>query len=338
MNGADMNGHSPGFYANGWWNIAEVLTLFADLRQHDESKFLTTITDGPKGVFTTVVKGQQYDPSGALRYTAFFDDELWWVVGLIKVYDVTKNVTSLNIAKASFEKVRRDAKTSPCGGIPNAYAGTDGFVDSSTIATVLYVEAAALLANRVPGQKQYYINLALNQWKWIEKNFLIDGIIAGDQLRDYPKCTNNKEYLTYIEGVAISGLVALQRATGQTKYLDTAELIARTTMSGVHGMVNNGILEEFCDPKGDCDGNLAQFKGILMRGLRQLSVARPGAVNGSIPAFIKKNADSVWTKSRGTDNLLGVRWAGPFLRASDATTRLAAHSSALMGIVQAALY
>jgi len=332
------NSPYQGFWTDGWWNSANTLTFLADLRRKDSSKFLTGLTDGQNGIFQHTLDSQHRDSTGALTYDDFFDDELWWVVGLISAYDTTGQREYLLAANESFAKVVRDDQPSPCGGIYNAYAGEQYRVSSSTIATALYVEAAAQLANRMPAMKSHYIQLAQNKWAWIKSNLLIDGIIQGDSLTDYPSCNNNHAFLTYIEGVCISGLVALNRATGNAAYLATAESIANETMSGNYGgMVVNGILTEFCDADLSCNQDEAQFKGIFMRGLKVLHDAKPTAANNGIPAFLRANADSIWAKSRNGNNLLGLKWAGPFAMGADAATQLASHSSATMALVYAAM-
>ncbi|GAB7353314.1 hypothetical protein MBLNU459_g3812t1 [Dothideomycetes sp. NU459] len=327
----------PGYWTNGWWNSAQCLTLLADLRQKDSSTFLTSITDGPNGVFQHTLASQNRDSTGALAWDDYFDDQLWWVMALLKTYDVTGNRTFLTVANETFTSVsRNDAESTPCGGLYNSYPQQTGRVASSTIATVLYVEAAAMLATRIPSLKSHFISLAETQWNWVSKNLLINGIIQGDSLAG-STCTNNHAFLTYIEGVAISATVWLYDATGQVSWLNLAETLANNTMSGKFGMVNNGIVTEFCDASLTCNPDIAQFKGILMRGLKMLAFTKPSAVGGTIPAFIKKNADSIWANSRGSDNLLGEAWAGPFNRASDTATQLASHSSATMALVMAAV-
>ena len=333
------NNPYPGFWSAGWWNSAQCLTLLAELRGSDKSDFIKGLTDGPNGVFAKTLAGQHRDSSGALAYDDFFDDELWWVVALIKTYDITRKPKYLKAAQESFAAVaNNDAVDQPCGGIANAYPGEQYRVTSSTIATVLYIEAAALLANRVKAKKTYYTQQALDQWAWVNKNMLINGIVQGDSLVGN-SCSNNHAFLTYIEGVTVSGLVALAKATGQTSYLDTAEQVATNSINGQFGMVNQpyGIVQEYCDADLSCNPDTAQFKGILMRGLKQLHVARPGAINGKIPGFLKSNADSIWAHSRGSDNLLGQRWAGPFAQASDTALALSSHSSATMALVMAAI-
>ncbi|GAB7346285.1 hypothetical protein MBLNU457_5009t1 [Dothideomycetes sp. NU457] len=337
------NNPYPGFWTTGWWNSANCLTLLAELRAHDKSDFIKGITDGPNGVFSTALAGQHRDSNGALAYDDFFDDELWWVVALIKTYDVTRKPKYLKAATESFAVVAANDHTDqPCGGIANAYPGEQYRVTSSTIATALYVEAAALLATRHPKKKAYYVQQALNQWQWLSSKMLIDGIIQGDSLTGN-QCSNNRAFLTYIEGTTISGLVALAKATGDTSYLDTAESVATESINGDHGypfaMVNQpyGIVQETCDPDLSCNADSAQFKGILMRGLQALQHARPGAVGGRLPGFLKKNADSIWNNSRGSDNLLGMRWAGPFNSPSDNNVALAQHSSATMALAMAAI-
>lgn len=336
------NSPSPGFWSAGWWNSANCLTLLADLRQKDSSAFLTAITDGPNGVFQHTLNSQHLDSNGALSYDDFFDDELWWVIALLKTYDTTKNTAFLKAANASFNKVTMDDKPSdnPCGGLANAYAGEQYRVLSSTIATVLYVDAAAQLATRYPAQKSYFLNLATTQWSWLSKNILIDGLMQGDSLTGSPpSCGNNHAFLTYIEGIALNALTGLYYATNDASYLTTADTLATKVLSGKYGMMDsNQIVQEFCDAALTCNGDTAQFKGILMRGMRSLYVAKPSAAGGQIKGFLTKNADSLWANSRqsGT-NLLGQRWAGPFALGSTQAIQLSSHSSATMAMVMAAL-
>ena len=332
------NNPSPGFWTSGWWNSALCLTLLADLRAYDKSGFITGITDGPNGVFLHTLNSQHRDNNGALGYDNFYDDELWWVVALIKTYDATGNRQFLNAADASFQSVVANDGQSPCGGIYNANANQhDDRVASSTIATTLYVEAAAMLANRMPAKKTQYTNLALKQWQWVSNHLLIDSIIQGDSLVG-SACTNYKAQLTYYEGVAMSGLVALYHATGKASYLTTAENMAVMVMSGKYpDLVINGIVTEYCDGNLSCNQDTAQFKGVMMRGLKTVHDANPKAAGGKIPSFLQKNADSIWAHSRGGGNMLGLRWKGPYNQGSDANLQLAAHSSATMALVMAAI-
>ncbi|KAI5240764.1 hypothetical protein E4T43_05844 [Aureobasidium subglaciale] len=333
---------SPAPWAGGWWNSANCLTLLADLRAKDSSSFLTSITDGANGVFKTTLNNQARDSTNALSYTDFFDDQLWWILALIKTSDVTKDTSFLQTANLTFAAVTLNNKASnnPCGGLANAYPSEKYLVKSSTIATVLYVAAAAQLATRYPAQKTYFLNKATTQWSWITKNILIDGIMQGDALTGSPpSCSNNHAFLTYIEGVALQALVALYHATNDASYLTTADTLATKLLSGKYGMMDsNKIALEFCDNENSCNPDLAQFKGIMMRGLRTLRDAKPDAAGGQIKGFLTKNADSIWNNDRqsGT-NLLGEKWAGPFVLGSGSAMQLSSHSSATMALVQAAL-
>ncbi|KAG9720615.1 hypothetical protein KCU59_g17509, partial [Aureobasidium melanogenum] len=150
---------------------------------------------------------------------------------------------------------------------------------------------------------------------------------------------NNHAFLTYIEGVALQALVALYHATNDASYLTTADTLATELLSGKYGMMDsNKIAQEFCDSDLSCNPDEAQFKGIMMRGLRTLRDAKPSAAGGQIQSFLTKNADSIWNNSRqsGT-NLLGEKWAGPFALGSSQALQLSSHSSATMALVQAAL-
>ncbi|GAM86193.1 hypothetical protein ANO11243_042050 [Dothideomycetidae sp. 11243] len=337
------NTPTSGWWSEGWWNTAQCLTLLADLRSVDDSDFIKSITDGPNGVFTHTLQGQHMD-NGYLAYDGYFDDELWWVIALIQVYDVTGQKKFLEVARLSFERVVRDDQPTQCGGLWNAYDGQPDRVDS-TIATSLFVKAGALLAARIPSMKDHFLSPALTQLAWIEQHLLINGIIAGDELSPYPSCSNDMAYLTYIEGTMIGAYVALWQVTGEADYMSKAESIASQTLSeNFDTLVVNGIITEFCDHDNSCNADIAQFKGILARGLRILHAANPNALNGSIPAFLQKNADSIWGKSKGKNGLLGMNWSGPFVLVSNAGSaeenrkvRISSHSSATMALVAAAI-
>ncbi|TKX20902.1 putative glycosyl hydrolase family 76 protein [Elsinoe australis] len=330
---------TPVPWTPGWWNNAQIVTLLADLRTKDNSPFIKKYTDGDNSVLSQVLSSQARDSDGALDYTRYFDDRLWWTISLIKTYDVTKDNKYIVAARRTFKRVAADVDFAPCGLMYNAYSDQQ-YRGSSTITSGLYVEAAAMLATRTPGLKKNYLNKARKEWNEMYPLVYKDGLIQGDGIQKEAdgSCFNNFAHLTYLDGTGMSALVALYEATNNATYLDLADAIASNLIAQKTSEVTNGIATEYCDPAMDCaNADIIQFKGIMQRGFYEVWRARPTAANGAIPQYLKNNADSVWNKSRGKGGLLGSSWAGPFKRYPTADFQVAGHSSATMALVYAYL-
>jgi uncharacterized protein YyaL (SSP411 family) len=69
-----------------------------------------------RGLPTTLAKAPLFD-----KYTGFlngfYDDELWWTLAWIKVYDITNDAQYLDTASSIFENAKSAWGTSPCGGL-----------------------------------------------------------------------------------------------------------------------------------------------------------------------------------------------------------------------------
>lgn len=100
-----------GLWSNTWWNSANVIAMLADFQDYFPSQ-ATGITNS---VFPTTLAKAPATYAGFLN--GFYDDELWWVLAWIKVYDVTKDEVYLTTAAAIFEDAKSAWGTSPCGGL-----------------------------------------------------------------------------------------------------------------------------------------------------------------------------------------------------------------------------
>src|SRR6266536_1188060 len=102
---------STGLWSNYWWNSANVLTMLANFQEYFPSKatpttnlvFPTTLENAPK-TFPGFING-------------FYDDELWWALAWIDVFDVTGNQKYLDIAASIFEDAKNVWGDTPCGGL-----------------------------------------------------------------------------------------------------------------------------------------------------------------------------------------------------------------------------
>ena len=321
--------------ATGWWNSANALTMLADFVEVDSSLnviadhvFSNTFTQAQKTSLPTVKVITPYNvttytwpnfppgitasPNGFAGFlNDYYDDEGWWALAWLKVYDDTKEEQYLETAIDIFEDMTT-GWGGPCEGLwwnkQHSY--------KAAIANELFLTVSAQLANRA-SDKDVYLSWALREWDW----FLGTGMINEDSNIndgiDLGTCQNNNGTIwSYNQGVILGGLLELYKAAPNETYLATAEQIA---LAGIkHLSDSNGILHDPCEP--NCGGDGSQFKGIFMRNLQKLQLAIP---NDRFKTFIEENANSIWLNDRTSDNQLGLVWSGPFMGA-DASTQSSA--------------
>ena len=324
--------------STNWWNGGNILTVLADFAALDHS-----LDQVVQHVFeNTFVKAQEsslrnatlrimtantiesyvwpsYSPGtstpaalGAPGFlNDFYDDEGWWALAWLKVYDLNNDSRYLQAAIAIFE----DMKTgwgATCGGLwwnkQHTYTGA--------IENELFLTVAAQLANRAVN-KQDYLQWALKEWEWFQGTGMINAEYNINNGVDFDTCENDGGTVwTYNQGVILGGLVELNKAAPDESYLAMAEKIAIAAIENLSD--SNGILHEPCEP--DCGADGPQFKGIFMRNLQILQAAVP---SDRFENFINDNADSIWLNDRGNGDQLGLIWSGPFVKA-DASTQSSA--------------
>ncbi len=320
----------------GWWNSANALTMLADFVAVDSSLdviaehvFQNTHSEAQKATLgmvkfmtpysVTTYTGPQFPPGvippqngfpGFLN--DFYDDEGWWALAWLKIYDLTKQPQYLQTAIDIFE----DMETGwggTCGGLwwnkQHSYKGA--------IENALFLTVAAQLANRA-SNKEIYLSWAWKEWDWFQRTGMINAHYNINNGIDLVTCRNdNGTVWSYNQGVILGGLLELHRATPDKNYLIIAERIA---LAGIQFLGDsNGILHDPCEP--DCGADGPQFKGIFMRNLQKLQLAVP---SNQVKTFIDKNADSIWLNDRASGNELGLVWSGPFMDATASTQSSAA--------------
>ncbi|KAK7981812.1 hypothetical protein PG988_004050 [Apiospora saccharicola] len=250
----------------------------------------------------------------------YYDDEGWWALALIRSHDLgvqgLGDQTYISAANDIFEDMRKGR--SPCGGI--YWSKVTDYTNA--IANELFFSVAASMANRMPN-KQYYVDIAVEQWKWFKGSGLINkDNLVNDGLTT--ACKNNGGATwSYNQGVILGGLAELYKATGDVGLLASADAIAKAAMSKLS---RNGTLFEGCEPNCGADG--AQFKGVFLRNLMYLHQVAP---QPAYRTYILNNANTIWAKDRNvTTNQLGVTWPGPYT-----TSDAGAHSSAMDALVAA---
>ena len=320
----------------GWWNSANALTMLADFSAVDSSLddvikhvFQNTFAQAQKESLPTVKIMTPYSittytgpyfPPGIVApengfagfLNDFYDDEGWWALAWLKIYDLTKEQQYLETAIDIFEDMRK-GWGGPCGGLwwnkQHSYKGA--------IENALFLTVAAQLANRA-SNKEYYLNWAKKQWEWFKSTGMMNKDYNINNGIDLKTCQNDNGLVwSYNQGVILGGLLELNRVAPDEAYLVMAKRIA---IAGIKFLSDsNGILHDPCEP--DCGGDGPQFKGIFMRNLQQLQLKNP---NDQFKTFIAENANSIWLNDRSADDQLGLLWSGPFKGATASTQSSAA--------------
>lgn len=108
-----MYDNETGLWSGDWWNSANVITMLADYQDYYPAEV--------QAITAHVFPNTLAKAPGALGYTGFldgfYDDELWWALAWIKVYDVTGEQKYLDTASSIFEDAKSVWGSTPCGGL-----------------------------------------------------------------------------------------------------------------------------------------------------------------------------------------------------------------------------
>jgi hypothetical protein len=122
----------------------------------------------------------------------FYDDDLWWALGWINAYDITKNIEYLQLAEGIFMAVTK-AWPTRCGNGGIFWSWRQDYMNA--IANELFLSTAAHLANRAEN-KSFYVDWADRSLAWFldtgminEKGTINDGLTES--------CENNGDVSYY---------------------------------------------------------------------------------------------------------------------------------------------
>jgi predicted alpha-1,6-mannanase (GH76 family) len=288
---------ATGLYtATGWWNSANAVTTLADYSR-------VTGDNQYEGVFPDVFSAAQHKSPGFLNN--FYDDEGWWALAWIDVYDLNHQQRYLRMAASIFDDMANGWDDTCSGGI---WWSKDRKYKNA-IANELFLSVAADLAARSSDTKlkAHYLDWARREWQW----FLHTGIInSSHQINDGldAKCMNNHQTTwSYNQGVILGGLSELYEQTHERALLEEADDIAAATIANPALVDARGILHDSCEP--DCGSDGTQFKGIFVRNLAKLDNVAPPP---QYVRFILSNADSIWSGMRPPEYGIGALWDAPW--------------------------
>ncbi|HVY31458.1 MAG TPA: glycoside hydrolase family 76 protein [Polyangiaceae bacterium] len=313
-----------GFYNQGtglwdqddWWTSANQLETVIDYsRETGAGDYIAEIDN-------TFTKNQ----AGDFDRFGYYDDDGWWAMAWIKAYDLSHQDKYLDMAKKIFSRMAGGWDDKCGGGIywASAKAGTPGLKNKNAIPNSLFLQVAAKLHQRTPGDAGAgsYLNWAQREWSWFKGT----GMLGADQrvvdgLDDLSACKPSGPVFTYNQGVLVGALVDLADAASDASFLDQASAIANATMKTMADA--NGTLKET-----PCGGDICtQFKGVFMRNLAHLYRARPSA---ALAQYMRHQSDVLWEQNKNDQDQFGYEWHLPFDKASASR-----QSSALDALVAA---
>ena len=159
------------YRTTGWWNSANAITALANFsRVTHSTKYLP--------VFANTLQAAQQKPDGAAGFiNDYYDDEGWWGLAWIDVYDLTRNAKYLYTADSIFADMKLGWDTDTCGG---GVWWSKKTREKNAIENELFLSVAASLANREVDSAKRADDLAWarKEWAW----FSASGMINGDDL------------------------------------------------------------------------------------------------------------------------------------------------------------
>ncbi len=293
--------HDTGLFAGtGWWNSANALTALIESDVPAYRHVIANTHDRNAGAYLGQFRNE------------FVDDTGWWGLAWVAAYDVTGDRRYLDTARADAEYMHT-FWDDVCGGgvwwrVERTY--------KNAITNALYVQLNAALHNRLPSDTTYLAR-ARAGWAWFAGSGMINAANLVNDGLDTATCRNNGHQVwTYNQGVVLSALVELHRATGSG--LDQARALADASTADPT-LNPGGVPREPCADPG-CVSSTESFKGAYVRGLGDLDAALP---DHPYRAHLRRLADTAYVHDRTAFDTYGVWWAGPLTTPTAATQQSA---------------
>jgi predicted alpha-1,6-mannanase (GH76 family) len=128
-----------------WWNSANCVTVLALLTELTPSALRMT----ERIWSNTFQNAKKHNSSQKKFLNDFYDDEVWWALAWLDVYDVTKNKTYLTTAVEIFDDILGTGYNATCGGL--WWNKRRNY--NVAISNELFLQVASRLANRMEKQQ-----------------------------------------------------------------------------------------------------------------------------------------------------------------------------------------
>jgi predicted alpha-1,6-mannanase (GH76 family) len=294
-----------------FWRSPNVVTTLTALMQLTGSQTYLQTAKNAREVFYDYFNVST--PPTKRTSPAYYDDEGWWGSMSLRLEALTQDAEWTQTASQIYVDLAAGWDPKAGGGVwwkrlPRSYPSNN----KGSISNELYMDIGMGLY-ALAGSGPSYVQAAEQTWTWMQSLVDTQDLIWGNLEANGTRNPSNVPR-TYTQGVILAPLWRLYQATGDATYLDAAEAIA--TAATVHMVWPDGILQEICEPAGDCgpqDTNSALFKGIFVRYLADFTnnlatLADPGrrTAASSFAAFLAHNADTLYANYPG--GIYGMNW------------------------------
>jgi predicted alpha-1,6-mannanase (GH76 family) len=239
-------------------------------------------------------------------YSAYYDDECWMILALLRAFDLNGDTKYLNEAAALYGDVMSGWDTTCCGASKGGLWWDKAHTQKATAANAgaalagarLYLRTGDtnLLAFAQQVYSYWYANMVNSSTYQVCDHVIPDG-------------TKVWWRFTYNEGLMIGASVALYDATGTAAYLTRAHNIAGY-------MINNEVSSTAYGPvlydgsNTGCGGDCHEFKGPAYRYLTQLYAKDTNRT--AYLSVLRASDNALWNLARNsTSTVFSVDWAGP---------------------------
>ncbi|KAJ3166406.1 hydrolase 76 protein [Geranomyces variabilis] len=254
------------------------------------------------------------------------DDMGWWAIGMLSAVDAYGKDAQmpgggkfLDVAALTFNEMYEQWDTQCGGGIywSRDRSPTQKDADyKSTISNSQFVEMGARLAMLTGNQT--YLDMASQTYQWIKVSGVMTAqFVVTDGVHTASCGTVNPTALGYNQGVMISALAYMYKATKVQSYLDDAKALVNAAVP-VYAP-NNIVTEPRC-PVGSCGRETPMGKPQFVKGLSDLyTVTTDAAVKTTIQTVIDttlasalKNCDANWWCSQDWTNVRAPAQNDPY--------------------------
>ncbi|KAJ3320193.1 hydrolase 76 protein [Boothiomyces sp. JEL0866] len=226
---------------------------------------LTLASEGTVGSFLTSDENE-----GSVWLGRWNDDILWWAMGSLTGTEMYGNVkmpggvTFLNLTTTTFNQVYSFWDSSCSGGIMWARdKSSSKYGYKSTITNAQEMMFGARLYSITKDMK--YLNISKQLLAWLKIRLIQADYTIYDGINKNLNCGMVPKQHSYLNGMVISGLVHLARATGDQNYMSEAEAVYKKAISYFS---RNGVIADECEP--NCETGHVSFKGVFIRGIGEL--------------------------------------------------------------------